>query len=402
MKRRNEIILLTAGFAAVFAATFMLLSGNVPSVRPYAVSVNSADEADSGLSPAPSASEAPFEFEGSPDPLKAEQEILNPESETYTDPETGESIAGTPASEFMTMPSFVNAGVLSCRLYNGGTLTVGELSEDGSELRLCPYFIPDSGGSFGIFISSDFLSLRYGSADALSVKDAEGVCIISGRTYDTLIPASSGAFLHSEGPLATADIPARFSVRFRVIRFSDYTVMGTAECVISAEGGCFSISGLSGTDVLETGEFGIEERHSLVSSAVDRILDPSEAPSVSTASEEQRGIMEGLATVEHCPLPYFPGLVSIDGSYLSAGSLRGMDIYAVNVPVTGTGGVTLYYVPELQMEGYSVGSVFFDSELRLTAAGYDFMYPFTEDTLYIPDSALEAYTAAREGLKYVP
>lgn len=294
---------------------------------------------------------------------------------------------------------YKNGDVLSCNLYNGGILQVGieDRNEDGS-IYLNPKYCPEGSATedrYGVYINAAAGTVEYDYAGPYESENTmtEGTAVIKDRTYDTLVPSSGGIRWTMGSTLNTKDIKKEVKLSFRVIRFSDYTVIGTASCCARYFNNEYRLNGLHSTDVADMGLMTGEERTAAVETAIDYIFDKEAGPSFSTADESYREIMLRFATVEKPDRPYFANLLDSEGGYVAAGTISRFNLTAVNVPYIGTGNITVYIAPKLQIEGYTVASTFMDRDEHPEAFGYDFLYPFSKETLYVPELARERYEA---------
>lgn len=270
-----------------------------------------------------------------------------------------------------------NCRVLSCPLTNGGELFCGSVSEeDDDSLNLNPVYRDGTDAGYGIYVSCPGADFDFFDGEAPES------FVFTGRTYDTLLPCSA----------VTLTIPdsadADFEVRLRIVRLSDYMVMGTAVCTVKCRSGHCVISGLEHSDIGKSHEsLDNPLREELIGKAAEYIADCGRGPVFSLLDREYLESMKEFAVVEKVPLPYFSRLCSSDGSCLPAGALSGMGLYAVNLCYLGTGNITVYLAPEYQTRGFGVSETFFSPDKNFTAFAYDFLYPFSDQTLLVPEDA---------------
>lgn len=275
---------------------------------------------------------------------------------------------------------YMNSCSLSCTMANGGELYVGSSgSGETGALILNPVYRRDSSTSeYAAYVSCSDAEVSYR-------EDSSSECrIFTGRTYDTALPCSA----------VTVSFPDASDkdhvIGIRVVRLSDFMVVGTARCVARCKDGRCSLVSLERTDVEKSyGSCEDSLREELVCKAADYIADDSCGPVLSTVNREYLDSMKEFAVVEKVALPYFGRLCASDGSCISAGSLSGMELYAVNICYLGTGNITVYLAPELQTRGYGISETFFSPGKNYRAFAYDFLYPFTSETILIPDDAYE-------------
>lgn len=271
-----------------------------------------------------------------------------------------------------------NCRFFSCPLTNGGELFCGsDAQEDEDSLNLNPVYRDSSDAGYGIYVSCP-------GADVQFFEGEVAECFIfTGRTYDTLLPCSAVTLTYPD------TVDADFEVRLRVVSLSDYMVMGTAVCTVQLRSGHCRITDLKQSDVGKSHEsLDNPLRNELVGKAAEYITDRGCGPSFSFLDREYLEMMKEFAIVEKVPLPYFSLLCSSDGSCLSAGALSGMELYAVNLCYLGTGNITVYLAPEYQTRGFGVSETFFSPDKNFMAFAYDFLYPFSAETLLVPEDGV--------------
>lgn len=318
------------------------------------------------------------------------EEVPNEEQLLY-DLETNQSVSGN-----MSKVSYQPSPALTCQLMNGGVLTVGGNTSNTDAIYLNPEYANSSdtdSTQYGIYVTATDGNIRYAEVKRVGERQTADKCmVITDRTYDTLIPSSAGTYWKKNTDILTnAERGESITVRFRVIRFSDYTIVGTAKATITNENGEYVINNLVNTDVLATGEMQFEDRAKLISDAIAYIFSSSGGPTFSTVNEEYTDIMLTMATVEHCGKPYFSKLLNSSGDCITAGSISNCDLYAINIPYLGTGNITVYAAPKLQIQGFNVANTFFKEDINLTPFAYDFLYPFSKETLLVPESAYDKF-----------
>lgn len=296
-------------------------------------------------------------------------------------------------SEDDTSVSYLNTEMLSCPLYLGGTLTVGVIADDVTDkLLINPMYFnaADAADSrYGIYVSSQAGEISYSSVPRLTLNDISDSCyVITDRTYDTFIPSASGTYfsVYSNSPVISDDNGCA-CVYIRVVRLDDFTVIGTAVLNILWNGSYYYMDSLLSSDIADTDEFDSSLRLELINKAIEYIFNPYSGPSFGTVFTDYLDVMQSFATVENCKRPYFNKLLASDGSCISAGSISNCDLIAVNVPYIGCGSITVYSAPELQVSGFNLKSVFFDEDIEYVPFAYDFLYPFSKDTLLVPEFA---------------
>ena len=253
---------------------------------------------------------------------------------------------------------------------------------DGECFHLSPSVNGGRGESYGVYVSCRYGTVTYnGSADA----DQAETAVFSAITYDTAVPAESCLYFPPQ--LYGWDNGIADSLYFRVIDLSDYSCAGVLSCDAVCEGNTVTLRNLHDADA--SASLPPDECRRLVFSAYDYITDPSKGPGIAIEPPDIDSVTD-RAVIENSGLPHFPFLLDSDGCFLRSGLLSGMDTVAVSLPWPAAGSITVYLVPRLQAEGYSVSETFFIDK-EYTAVGYDLLYPFSEDSLLIPLAAYDGY-----------
>lgn len=282
-----------------------------------------------------------------------------------------------------------NTGEYSCNLISGATLTIGIESDMSDRIYLNPQITDPDGAvsQYGIYVRS--------STGTISCNDTSGefpsstrnstykTLYILDRTYDTSVPAESLTWEFN--PLDIDGLEGAV-VNFRVIRFSDNCVLGTANAIIGYDEAAdtYLISKISSSDVSDTGVIAAEERDALVSRAFDFIIDPDIGPDLGDDAENiYSGYISNIrnAVVEKTDKLYFGQLFSPDQELIKAGNYNGKDIYAVTVPFPVIGFATVYFMPQAQIDGFQAPTYPGESEIELNILGYDFLTPLSKDML---------------------
>lgn len=291
-----------------------------------------------------------------------------------------------------TTATHANSGKYSCNLISGATLTIGIESDVSDRIYLNPQ-ITDSDGAasqYGIYVRSSSGTINCNDTDgelpSSTRNSAYKTLYILDRTYDTSVPAESLTWQIS--PLEIDGLEGTV-INFRVIRFADNFVLGTANAVVEYNEATdtYSISRIFSSDVSDLG-MPAEERDALVSRAFDFIIDPNTGPDLGDDAEDIYGsYISNIrnAVVEKTDKLYFGQLFSPDQELIKAGNYNGKDIYAVTVPFPAIGFATVYFMPQAQMDGFQAPTYPGESEIELNILGYDFLTPLSKDMLQGPE-----------------
>lgn len=223
----------------------------------------------------------------------------------------------------------------------------------------------------------------------LEVKQAEAVdgetdYIITGRTYDKRSPAS----FRSEDCFGVRWIPDRdgsgvvresAEISVHVIRLSDGMLMAAAKAEIDYldEVSGFALTGLRGSDVSTTGELTESERNALIQDAASFLSAGNDKLALPYSVKDIRNHSAEIC-VEKLERPLYSKLFSASGKPLYSSRLSGMILYAVHLPCTGLGFVTVYFAPETQINGLREEHWGTETD-RLAVTGYDAVCPLAED-----------------------
>lgn len=282
-----------------------------------------------------------------------------------------------------------NSGEYSCNLISGATLTIGIESDMSDRIYLNPQITDPDGAvsQYGIYVRSSTGTISCndtsGEFPSSTRNSAYKTLYILDRTYDTSVPAESLTWEFN--PLDIDGLEGAV-VNFRVIRFSDNCVLGTANAIIGYDEAAdtYLISKISSSDVSDTGVIAAEERDALVSRAFDFIIDPDIGPDLGDDAENiYSGYISNIrnAVVEKTDKLYFGQLFSPDQELIKAGNYNGKDIYAVTVPFPVIGFATVYFMPQAQIDGFQAPTYPGESEIELNILGYDFLTPLSKDML---------------------
>lgn len=383
-KRTRDNIILIVGFLLILALTvFLMVRGHKKSPEPSPEEEQAKiEEMLDALGHPELAADEDKWMEPNPTSEELEAELL--EIETNSIPEVSSTSGAN------TLVSYNNASVVSCSLYFGGILSVGfENPGITDRIIINPQYRNESDSSnerYYILLCSNDTYLYYDTGDMPSNLPESNCFVITDRTYDTAAPTTSVYW--TRGNVLPTNGLGSSQIHIRVMRESDYTIVGTAILTIGTANNGYAITELHSSDVSATGERTFSEREEIINKAVDYIRDTTKGPTFSPFDETYVEIMTAFATVERSDYPYYSRILSSSGDALTAGEIANCDLTIVNLPYLGPGNITIYLAPRLQTEGFHVATTFFSTEEDLLPFAYDFLYPFTKDTLLVPESAI--------------
>ncbi len=257
-----------------------------------------------------------------------------------------------------------------------------------------PHFTYDYAGNpneqYGYLLRTERVPLDYADTEAAPA-DAEKNSVytdlaIFGRIYDKVVSA-------------VTENSSRYGVRWidssayggkdhdgdmlhiLIIRLSDGTLMGAGRANISynyAENS-YRLENFINCDVRYTRELSDSWRHQIFKEATEFLETGNDSFSIGF-HEPNWEEAEKYSVVEKTPTVYFSKLFDENGNVISAGRLKNIDIYAVNINWSGYGFFTVYFAPEPMSHGLHVRQMG-DEELNLVAVGYDAFRSLTEATL---------------------
>lgn len=276
---------------------------------------------------------------------------------------------------------------------NGDTITVGvEGTTDGEGI----YLIPSSSAAnaytrVGFYILRSN-NLEYGDTLGVGTTSTGNTSnfvnfVIVNQTYDKLWAATYTDYSYPvrwvDASRASGGITRSDTIYMRAVDLVSHDLLATFQVEISynAETDTYYISDIHDSDVSTTGELSDEDRANLVSAAVN-FITTSGSLSITGGEDGEDVIQEEAAVVECVPKTYFRMMYSTDMTAIySDDYIRDGNIYAVNIPVSGLGFVTIYYVPEEQIVYGFTDSAVGD----LVLYGLDALTPFTIETILTLD-----------------
>lgn len=221
----------------------------------------------------------------------------------------------------------------------------------------------------------------------------EHTFLVRNRTYDTLIkaqytdPENYGIRWVNTGE--DGELKAGTTVDFLLVTVPGCYLIGICRIEIgfNPETNTYAIKSLVNADVAQTGEISPEMRDYLVSDAKDFICNKDRGPIMSIADDPYWETALKLTKVHKTQRgTYFNPAVSPSNELFAPGRYSNADVFAVNIPWDGYGFLTIYYAPQMQIDGLNrtwiKGKP--ESEWELTVFAYDLFCPQSKDTLSGP------------------
>jgi hypothetical protein len=248
----------------------------------------------------------------------------------------------------------------------------------------------------GFYISSSRIDVeicdKVGEPGTAPKNASESNVLIVDRTYDTLVPAiykdpENYGIRWKNDPMYDGNLSTGTTLYIRAVRlFDGYLVaICRAEIVYDQATNTYRLASLYNADVRNTGELPDAERDRILNDAVDFIRNPERGPVVSYENQAYWDEALKLAKIERRPYTYFDVLYDKNNKVCRKGDFVNCDVYAVNVPLTGFGFVSVYYAPGLQLDGFNTPTRPGSTDLDLQVFGYDAFFPFRKDTLLVVD-----------------
>lgn len=303
--------------------------------------------------------------------------------------------------------TYLNNRVLSAAAGYGMTFTLGLEQENLTDaLYLNPHFEYAYAGNpdeaYGYLMKTERVPLEFAESTDSTESSASYVgltdFVITGRTYDKIIPALARDPNHygvrwADSPAYGGADHAGDQLRILIIRLSDGTLMGSVKAEINYDirAKTYSLCNLIDSDVSSTGELSTVEREQLIQEAIQYLVQGNGHMTMSLSKEELEAQMQSVI-VEHPLHVYYNKLYDTEGNVVSAGVFSRCEIYAVHINCDGFGYFTVYFAPEPQVNGLTMRTLDKGEELKLVLIGYDAFAPFTPESfarfLYPEDISL--------------
>lgn len=316
---------------------------------------------------------------------------------------------GNPVME-SNQTSYKN-GVISCQIRTGGTFSLGvDSTKYNGKIILNPVYTPKSDElipwlditQFAFYIKADCGQIIKSSTvegPYNSPENAERQSLyINNRLYDTCIPADYRSEedygIAWNDPEMNLGSSPKDTVNFsiRIVRIFDGELMdilkATAVYDYSAEE--YRFDKLYSADVSGTKELSDATRSKLVQMAKEFMISDEKGQHIGFAVDDWDYACDN-AIVEHSGSVYFPRLLSWEGEVIAAGKYFNCDVYAVNIPYSGIGYMTVYLAPTLQMRGFNTTIPEDKTDVEFSVLGYDPLFPQSRESIGVPDYLAEEF-----------
>lgn len=291
-----------------------------------------------------------------------------------------------------------NSAKLSCDLASTIHLTIGignSFKSSGIYLEptLTYDYETDPNEAYVFIIRASNGSIEYPGEPSTRQPDKR-FYYVAGRTYDKLI-CSDFDYENIDGlkwriDAWNGDAPeVGANLTIHAVRLDDGFLMGSAKASIiyDATESVYKLSTLARADVASTGELSAEEREEMVRDAVAFInagndIFPLEITEIEFLNYQEFIVVEHLDRVLHSRL------FDKDGNVAPAGRFLKYTVYAVSVPDTGHGYITVYFAPITEIKGYSSA----EEQKGFCVLGYDAWMASDVDTFnsyLFPEDAAE-------------
>lgn len=306
----------------------------------------------------------------------------SPTAASTPTPEDDESIVWEDECAMGTVGAvgvYSNDTSLGCDLAYGVHITIGTDSGDENGLILAPRVSYDYARNpnerYGYIVRASSGELVCDTEPMPETSAELAGCshlYIPGRTYDTLCSAENLRWVSSSSAAGGQNTSA--SIYIRAVRLSDGFLMGCARVNVTLDdNGMYRLSQLTRSDVSVTGELDNEVRDSLVAEAIQYIQSDAMQPILRYSDADYENV-RAFIVVEKLPKPIYGKLFDSAGDVAPAGRFAGMDVYAVHLPYTGLGYVTVYFAPETQLTKVDAGD-------KLAVLGHDALDPRSAETM---------------------
>lgn len=183
-----------------------------------------------------------------------------------------------------------------------------------------------------------------------------------------------------DGTIGGATITAR-AVNLKTAEF-----IGIIEIMISYDetAGTYSITDIRSADVRETGRLKEDERAEAIQAAVE-FAENEIFTKGNELSSGWQDVARAGAVVHSVDRTYFSRLINAEGNadkFIRHYTCR--DTFAVTMPISYFGYVTVYLAPETEVMGLTEPMLYGSDELNLKVYGYDPLNPRDEDSLIAP------------------
>ena len=335
-------------------------------------------------------------------------EQMRPTSEVEPPEESQEPIQRDPedasqVEDFVDLGFYENSRVLTYQAADTITLSIGMESDYDGGLILNPVLYYDLAANldepYGFLVRTDKGTVQTCGIPA-DINDPQNsgkqfFCIAE-RTYDKLTPASfqdeDWFGIRWVNNSIYGDPSAGAELTIHAIRLQDGFLMAAAKVKIEYDPtrNSYRFADIHGADVLETGELDAETREDTIMKAIS-FINEGTTTFTGEISRENYLNYQQFVVVERLNRVLFNRLFDASGVACPAGRFLQCDIYAVNIPYTGRGYMTIYFAPSLQALTYSRDTnLVIEDESSLSVIGYDPLAPFSVEefnSFLLPEDA---------------
>lgn len=277
--------------------------------------------------------------------------------------------------------------------YGRGTISLGVNAPEAKDAiylnPVCSEAAAEKGRQIGFFITAGSSDLYFSRTEGAAPDTGENAksanFVLLGETYDTAVPA---AYVDQENfgvcwkrdPLSATEDGDNTTLYIRAVNLSSGQLIAMCRATITHDTATdsYSLTSLTSSDVVDTGEMTAEEKASLAEQAVQFMVAQNIVMPPNGWSDAQAAAM-----VEHVPTTYFPWFIGPNNEHLKSYEkpYQNCEIWAVNLPLT-TGTITVYFAPYLQaVLGFESATMPGSDELNLVPIGCARLNPFSEDTI---------------------
>lgn len=285
--------------------------------------------------------------------------------------------------------SYANAQI-SCELHQSIELYLGAdvgVSDDGIYLNPCLIYgnAANSEEPYLFLIRASRGDLDYlgePAAYGSGKNTGKQYFYLAGRTYDKLVPAtyysaSDYGVKWKNNVIADGKDKTGCELTIHAIRLADGFLMGAARAKIVYDSSAdqYKISSLTPSDVSVTGELPGDLRDQIVAEAI-RYINSDDRRNISLKiTEQEYNNNERFIVVEKLSGFLFSRFYDYDEEVAPAGRYAACEPYAVNIPCTGFGYLTVYFAPRARVYGFMDVNISDPATMDLIVVGYDAIKP---------------------------
>lgn len=314
-----------------------------------------------------------------------------------------QSAEGSPIQE-SNDSAYKNNGEIQCYSRSGGLLTLGlESSRYSGKVILAPSYTPTEdeiipwlpATQFAFYIRTDAGELIQ-SNNVVGTFDSEynfssNSLYITDRCYDTCVPADYRSeedygIAWTDPMLNMGGFPQDvINLQIRMVRIYDSALIDIfhGTIVYDKESERYVLNSIERADVSATEEITDALRSRMIQMAKEFMISDDKHQHIGFVIDDWEYACDN-ALVEHSGKVYFPKLLSSVGEVIRSGEYFNCDVYAVNLPYSGIGYMTVYIAPELQIRGFTSTIPLGETETTYGILGYDPLHPQSKETLAVP------------------